>query len=84
MPHTPAPPQPGPPSRAGARPDEVSEDIPDAGTATRVLRQLLALLPLEPRGLTDELVRQRRELRQLDEPFFRHYMAGLGERRPAS
>src|SRR3989449_4149996 len=35
-------------------------DIPDAGDATRVFRHLLALLPLEQRGLTDELVRQRR------------------------
>jgi hypothetical protein len=58
-----------------------ADDIPDAGAAARVFRQLLALLPLEPRGLTDELVRQRRALRQLDETFFRYYMAVLGERR---
>jgi hypothetical protein len=57
------------------------DDVPDAGLAARVFRHLLALLPLERRGLTDELVRQRRALRQLDESFFRYYMAVLGERR---
>jgi hypothetical protein len=57
------------------------DDVPDAGDAARVFRHLLALLPLEQRGLTDELVRQRRALRQLDENFFRYYMAVLGERR---
>lgn len=58
--------------------------IPDAGEAAGLFRQLLALLPLEPRGLTDELVRQRRVLRQLDAPFFRYYMSVLGERRVSS
>jgi hypothetical protein len=57
------------------------DDIPDARSAARVFRHLLALLPLEQHGLTDELVRQRRALRQLDERFFRYYMAVLGERR---
>jgi hypothetical protein len=57
------------------------DDVPDAGQAASVFRHLLALLPLEQRGLTDELVRQRRALRQLDESFFRYYMAVLGERR---
>ena len=61
-----------------------TEDIPDAGDAARVFRHLVALLPLELRGLTDELVRQRRALRQLDENFFRYYMAVLGERRSSS
>ena len=49
-----------------------------------MFRHLVALLPLELRGLTDELVRQRRALRQLDENFFRYYMAVLGERRSSS
>ena len=61
-----------------------ADDIPDAGDAVRVFRHLLALLPLEQRGLTDELVRQRRALRQLDSSFFRYYMAVLGERRSSS
>src|SRR5438094_3411457 len=61
-----------------------TEDIPDAGDSARVFRHLVALLPLELRGLTDELVRQRRALRQLDENFFRYYMAVLGERRSSS
>jgi hypothetical protein len=33
-------------------------------------------------GITDEVVRERRLLRQLDDGFFRHYMGVLGERRP--
>jgi hypothetical protein len=57
-----------------------ADDIPDAGDAARVFRHLLVLLPLEQRGLTDELVRQRRALRQLDDGFFRHYMAARGRR----
>lgn len=61
-----------------------AEDVTDAGHAARVFRHLVALLPLERRGLTDELVRQRRELRQIDENFFRYYMAVLGERRSSS
>ena len=61
-----------------------ADDILDAGDAARVFRLLLALLPLEQRGLTDELVRQRRALRQLDSSFFRYYMAVLGERRSSS
>ena len=66
-------------------PDLFCDDaIPDAGEAAGLFRQLLALLPLEPRGLTDELVRQRRVLRQLDAPFFRYYMSVLGERRVSS
>jgi hypothetical protein len=58
-----------------------ADDVPDAGSAPRVFRHLLALLPLEQRGLTDELVQRRRELRPLDERFFRYYMAVLDERR---
>lgn len=63
------------------RPDEV----PDGDAAVRVFRHLVTLLPLEQHGLTDELVRQRRVLRQLHEDFFRYYMtAVLGERRSSS
>jgi hypothetical protein len=60
------------------------DDIPDAGDAARAFGHLVTLLPLEQRGLTDELVRQRRALRQLDEDFFRYYMAVLDERRSPS
>jgi hypothetical protein len=60
------------------------DDIPDAGDAARAFGHLVTLLPLEQRGLTDELVRQRRALRQLDEDFFRYYMAILDERRSPS
>jgi hypothetical protein len=58
-----------------------ADDIPDAGDAARVFRHLLVLLPLEQGGLSDDLVRQRRALRQVDAGFFRHYMAALGDRR---
>ena len=61
-----------------------ADDVPDAGDAARVFRHLLALLPLERGDLTDELVRQRRALRLLDEHFFRYYMAVLGGRRSSS
>ncbi len=61
-----------------------ADDIPDAGDAALVFRHLLALLPLEQHGLTDELVSQRRALRRLDESFFRYYMAVRGERRRSS
>jgi hypothetical protein len=60
------------------------DDIAERGDAARVFRHLLTLLPLEQHGLTDELVRQRRVLRQLHENFFRYYMAVLGERRSSS
>jgi hypothetical protein len=61
-----------------------ADDIADAGHPARVFRHLLSLLPLEQHGLTDELVSQRRALRQLDESFFRYYMAVRGERRRSS
>lgn len=48
-----------------------------------MFRQLVVLLPLEQGVLTEELVRQRRALRELDERFFRYYMAVLGGRRAA-
>jgi hypothetical protein len=58
-----------------------ADEIPEGGNAARVFRHLLALLPLEQRGLSDELVRQRRALRQIDPDFFRYYMEVVGERR---
>jgi hypothetical protein len=61
-----------------------ADDVPEGGDTARVFRHLLALLPLEQGGLTDELIRQRRALRQLDEGFFRYYMAVLGGRRASS
>ena len=60
------------------------DDVHDTGRPASVFRHLLALLSLEQRGLTDELVRQRRALRQLDEGFFRYYMAVVAERRASS
>ncbi len=57
-----------------------ADDVHEGGDAARAFRHLVTLLPLEQRGLTDELVRQRRALRQLDENFFRYYMAVLGRR----
>lgn len=60
------------------------DDVCDGGDAARVFRHLVTLLPLEQHGLTDEVVHQRRALRQLHEPFFHHYMAVLKERRSSS
>lgn len=60
------------------------DDVPDSGRPARVFRHLLGLLSLEQRGLSDELVRHRRALRQLDEDFFRYYMAIVAERRASS
>lgn len=57
------------------------DDIPDSGTAARAFGALLALVPLEWRGLSDEVVAQRRALRQLSPGFFRYYMGSLGGRR---
>lgn len=51
------------------------DDVPGSGDAARVFRHLVTLLPLEQHGLTDELLRERRALRQLHESFFRYYMA---------
>lgn len=38
------------------------EEVPGAAVPARVFRHLLALLPLERSGLSDELIRRRREL----------------------
>ena len=53
-------------------------DIPDAGLATQVFRALLALVPLERHGLSDELIAQRRALQRLSPRFFGYYMETLG------
>ncbi len=60
----------------------LAAEIPDAASAARVFRHLLVLIPLESHGLSDELVRQRRALRQIDPGFFRYYMETVGLRRP--
>jgi hypothetical protein len=56
-------------------------DVLDAGTAARAFGALLALVPLERRGLSDEVISQRRALRQLSPGFFRYYMDVVGGRR---
>jgi hypothetical protein len=56
-------------------------EIPDAGTGAQVFRALLALLPLERHGLSDELIAQRRALQRLSPAFFGYYMQTLGGRR---
>lgn len=62
-----------------------ADEIPDAGTAARVFRHLLALLPLESQGLSDALIAGRRALRQLSPAFFGSYMEVVARRgvRPA-
>lgn len=57
-----------------------SDEVPEAGTASRVFRHLLSLLPLESQGLSDALVRERRALRQLSPGFFRYYMQAVPAR----
>lgn len=51
-----------------------SDEVPEAGTASRAFRHLLSLLPLESQGLNEALIRERRGLRQLSPSFFRYYM----------
>jgi len=59
-----------------------ADDIPDAPTdAAGAFGALLALAPLEGRGLSDELVARRRALRQLSPGFFRYYIEIVGGRR---
>jgi len=52
----------------------VAEDIPQTGPDVRAFRALLALAPLESRGLSDELVAGRRALREASPDFFGYYM----------
>jgi hypothetical protein len=49
-----------------------------------VFRHLLVLTPLERLGLSDDLVRQRRALRQLSPDFFRYYTGSIDQRRVRS
>ncbi len=58
-------------------------DIPDAGPATQVFRALLALVPLERHGLSEELIAQRRVLQRLSPRFFGYYLETMGGRRPS-
>jgi hypothetical protein len=57
-------------------------DVPDAGTSSDVFRVLLALVPLERRGLNDELIAHRRALQRLSPELFACYMESVGGRRP--
>ena len=53
-------------------------DVPDAGTSSHVFQALLALVPLERRGLSDELIAHRRALQRLSPELFGYYMRTLG------
>jgi hypothetical protein len=59
-----------------------ADEVPDAGTASRVFRHLLALLPRESQGLSEPLIAGRRALRQLSPGFFRSYMEVVARRGP--
>ena len=48
-------------------------DVPDTDAPLRALRLLPGLLVLESQGYGDELVRQRRALRDISPGFFRTY-----------
>jgi hypothetical protein len=48
-------------------------EVPDSSAALRALRLLPGLLVLESRGYGDELIRQRRTLRDIGPRFFRMY-----------
>jgi hypothetical protein len=54
------------------------DEIPETGSAARVLRHLLSLLPLEGHVPTEEVVRKRRTLQQLSPAFFAYYLAVIG------
>ena len=57
-------------------------NVPDAGITSEVFRALLALVPLERSGLSDDLITHRRALQRLSPELFAYYMRGLGGRRP--
>jgi hypothetical protein len=57
-----------------------ADDIPDSSVAARAFGAMLELVPLEGRGLGDELIARRRALRQLSPGFFRWYMNVVGGR----
>jgi hypothetical protein len=50
-----------------------SDEVPDTDAPLRALRLLPSLLVLESQGFGDELVRQRRALRDISPGFFRTY-----------
>jgi hypothetical protein len=56
-------------------------DVPDAGASSEVFRALLTLVPLERRGLSEELIAHRRVLQRLSPELFAYYMTTLGGRR---
>jgi hypothetical protein len=58
-----------------------ADEIPDAGAPTRAFRTLLSLLPLERGALGNELIGQRRALRDISPVFFRDYLEVVGRRR---
>jgi len=49
------------------------DELPDGGAALKALRLLPGLLVLESHGYSEELIRQRRALRDLSPAFFRTY-----------
>jgi hypothetical protein len=51
-----------------------ADDIAETGAEARAFRALLALVSLESRGLSDELVARRRVLREASPDFFGYYM----------
>jgi hypothetical protein len=58
-----------------------TEEVPEAGAATRAFRVLLSLLPLEREGLTQDVVSQRRALQSISPGFFHHYLEVVSRRR---
>jgi hypothetical protein len=61
-----------------------ADEIPDSDAPTRAFRTLVSLLPLERGALDDELIGQRRALRQISPAFFRHYLEVVSRRRPGA
>lgn len=57
-------------------------EISETEVAAQVFQQLLTLLPLERGGLSDDVVRKRRALRDRHPAFFRYYLEVVGQRRP--
>jgi hypothetical protein len=53
-------------------------EVPGGDPPGAALRQILRLLPLEARGLSDALVRERRALRAVAPAFFAHYLRQVG------
>jgi hypothetical protein len=60
-----------------------SADVPEIGISSAVFRALLALVPLERRGLTAELIAHRRALQRLSPELLACYMESVGGRRPS-